>query len=173
MKTRADLLAFLEAHGIEARTYEHPAVFRVGEGEEIKAAIPGAHTKNLFLKDAKGQLWLISAQDRTAIDLKRLPAVIGAARLSFGNEALMLETLGVTPGSVTAFALINDVARRVRFVLDRALAEAEAVAFHPLTNTATTTVSQAGLRRFLAAVGVEPMVVDFTQMRVEETAPAR
>jgi Ala-tRNA(Pro) deacylase len=173
MKTKADLLAFLDEIGVAAKTHEHPAVFRVGEGEEIKAGIEGAHTKNLFLKDAKGQLWLISAEDRSVIDLKRLPPVIGAARLSFGNEALMVETLGVTPGSVTAFALINDPARRVRFVLDRALAEAPRVNFHPLTNTATTSVDQAGLRRFLNAIGVQPLIVDFTTLSVAESGEAR
>ena len=173
MKTQADLLAFLDAIGVEATTCEHPAVFRVGEGEEIKAAIPGAHTKNLFLKDAKGQLWLISAEDRSVVDLKRLPAVIGSARLSFGNEALMQETLGVTPGSVTAFALINDAARRVRFVLDRALAEASLVNFHPLTNTATTAVDQAGFRKFLRAVDVDPLIVDFTTLSVVQSEPVR
>ena len=164
MKTRADLIAFLDQLGVEHTTIDHPAVFRVGEGDEIKAALPGAHTKNLFLKDGKGQLWLISAEGHTPIDLKRLPAVIGSARLSFGNAALMEETLGVTPGSVTAFGLINDASHRVRFVLDRALAEAEIVNFHPLTNTATTGVSQAGFRKFLAALGVEPLVVDFATM---------
>src|SRR5687767_702289 len=97
MKTRTQLLAFLDEIGVAHTTNDHPAVFRVGEGEEIKATIAGAHSKNLFLKDAKGQLWLISATDSTAIDLKRLHSVIGSARLSFGNEALMLETLGVTP----------------------------------------------------------------------------
>jgi Ala-tRNA(Pro) deacylase len=166
MKTRADLMALLDELGVETRTWEHPAVFRVGEGEEVKAAIPGAHTKNLFLKDAKGQLWLISAADRTVIDLKRLHQAIGSARLSFGNAELMGETLGVTPGSVTAFGLINDTGHRVRFVLDRALADAPLVNFHPLTNTATTGIGQAGFRRFLAAVGVEPLVVDFAAMRV-------
>ena len=166
MKTRADLIAVLDQLGVEHTTIDHPAVFRVGEGEEIKAALPGAHTKNLFLKDGKGQLWLISAEGHTPIDLKRLPTVIGSARLSFGNAALMEETLGVTPGSVTAFGLINDASHRVRFVLDRALAEAEIVNFHPLTNTATTGVSQAGFRKFLAALGVEPLVVDFATMTV-------
>jgi Ala-tRNA(Pro) deacylase len=162
MKTRADLMAFLDAEGIDHATLEHEAVFRVGEGQAIKAALPGGHTKNLFLKDAKGQLWLISALGETQVDLKRLPAVIGSARLSFGNEALMLRHLGVTPGSVTALALINDEAHAVRFVLDAALAASDPVNFHPMTNTATMALSQAGFRRFLAALGREPLIVDFT-----------
>jgi Ala-tRNA(Pro) deacylase len=166
MMTRADLFAFLDAEGIAHSTLDHPAVFRVGEGDEIKSALPGGHTKNLFLKDAKGQLWLISALGETTIDLKRLHTVIGSARLSFGSPALMLETLGVTPGSVTAFGLLNDTAHRVRFVLDAALAAADPVNFHPLTNTATTAVSQADFRRFLAALGVEPLIVDFAAMEV-------
>ena len=166
MKTRADLLAHLDRLGVDPVTVEHPAVFRVGEGEDIKAAIPGAHTKNLFLKDAKDRLWLISAQDTTVIELKLLHPVIGSARLSFGSASLMEETLGVTPGSVTAFALINDPAHRVSFVLDRNLAQAERVNFHPLTNTATTGVSRAGFRRFLESVDVAPLVVDFETLTV-------
>jgi len=164
MKTRADLMALLDALGAETRTWDHPAVFRVGEGEEVKAGIPGAHTKNLFLKDAKGQLWLISAADSTQIDLKRLHHVIGSARLSFGSAELMEQALGVTPGSVTAFAMINGAASGVRFVLDRALAEAPVVNFHPLVNTATTGIGQPAFRKFLAAVGATPLVVDFAAM---------
>lgn len=166
MKTRTDLLAFLADQGIAATTLDHPAVFRVEDGPGIKDALPGGHTKNLFLKDAKGQLWLISALGETVIDLKRLHPVIGSARLSFGSPELMFETLGVTPGSVTAFGLVNDTGHRVRFVLDAALAAADPVNFHPLTNTATTAVSQADFRRFLAAVGVEPLIVDFGAMAV-------
>lgn len=164
MKRCNDLLAFLADHGVEAVTHDHPAVFTVDEGEDIKARIPGAHTKNLFLKDAKGQLWLISAEGHARIDLKRLHPVIGSARLSFGSAELMGETLGVAPGSVTAFGLINDRDRRVRFVLDRTLAEADQLNFHPLTNTATTTVTREGFRAFLAALDVRPIVVDFAAM---------
>ena len=166
MKTRADLMTFFDAHGIEHATTEHPAVFRVGEGEAIKASLPGAHSKNLFLKDAKGRLWLISAKDDTVIDLKRLHTVIGAARLSFASAELMQTVLGVTPGSVTAFALINDREHRVSFVLDQALAQADRVHFHPLVNTATTAVSAQGLAHFFSALQISPMVVDFVQMKV-------
>ena len=161
MKTRDELFALFDALGIAHRTLEHPAVFRVGEGDEIKAELPGGHTKNLFLKDAKDQLWLVSALQHTRIDLKALPRTIGAARLSFGSAALMQETLGVAPGSVTAFGLINDTGHRVRFVLDAGLAASDPVNFHPLTNTATTAISQADFRRFLAAVDAPPLIVDF------------
>jgi Ala-tRNA(Pro) deacylase len=166
MKTRDELLRFLADIGVEQTTYEHPAVFTVAESGDIKTDIPGAHTKNLFLKDAKDQLWLVSAEGHAAIDLKRLHTVIGSARLSFGKPELMAAALGVTPGSVTAFGLVNDTDHRVRFVLDRTLAEADLLNFHPLTNTATTTVGRAGFMRFLAAIGVTPMVVDFEQMAV-------
>ena len=162
--TAEDLFAFMDRHGIAHRTLQHPPVFRVGEGDEIKAALPGGHTKNLFLKDAKDQLWLICALAETRIDLKRLPAVIGSARLSFGNEQALRDALGVTPGSVTVFALINDTDRRVRLVLDRALMAHELVNFHPLTNTATTAVSKADLLRWLKALGVEPLIVDFAAL---------
>lgn len=164
--TREGLLAYLDEIGADHRTTDHDAVFRVDEGEAIKERIPGAHTKNLFLKDAKGQLWLISAEGHAQIDLKRLHRVIGSARLSFGAAELMEAALGVTPGSVTAFALINDSERRVRFVLDRTLAEAELVNFHPLTNTATTTISRQGFATFLSSLGIRPLVVDFAAMAV-------
>ena len=160
--TPADLFAFLDAHGIAHSTLEHPPVFRVGEGEEIRAALPGGHTKNLFLKDAKGQLWLISALGETRIDLKALPAVIGSAKLSFGSEERLWDALGVRPGSVTLFALINDPEHRVRFVLDKALLAHETVNFHPLANTATTAVSRQGMLDLLAALDVSPLIVDFT-----------
>ena len=159
--TAADLFALLDRIGVEHSTLQHPPVFRVEEGQEIKAALPGAHTKNLFLKDAKDRLWLISALGETRIDLKALPAAIGSARLSFGREALLQEALGVRPGSVTLFALINDPAHRVRLVLDKALLAHALVNFHPLSNDATTAISREGMLRFLQALGVEPLVVDF------------
>ena len=158
---RDRLLAWMAERRIGHTTHDHPAVFRVEEGVEMKAALPGAHTKNLFLKDKKGRLWLISARQDTVIDLKRAAAVMGSGRLSFGAEALMWETLGVRPGSVTALGLINDIDRRVTFVLDRRLWDAAVVNFHPLTNTATTALDQAAFRRVLALLEREPIVVDF------------
>jgi Ala-tRNA(Pro) deacylase len=159
------LYVFLTAHGIAHTTLEHPAVFRVDEGHDIKAALPGGHTKNLFLKDGKGQLWLMCALGETRIDLKKLPETIGAARLSFGSAELMQEVLGVTPGSVTLFALINDAGHRIKLVLDAALLEPEPINFHPLTNTATTAISQAGLRAFLKALDITAQVVDFERLK--------
>jgi len=157
----AALFDLLDRIGVEHRTLWHEPVYRVGEGAEIKAALAGGHTKNLFLKDAKDRIWLISALAETRIDLKALPARIGSARLSFGSAALMAETLGVEPGSVTPFALMNDVAHRVSLILDAALLREDLVNFHPLTNTGTTQVSRAGFLAFLKAVGVEPLIVDF------------
>ncbi|MBB4081520.1 prolyl-tRNA synthetase associated domain-containing protein [Brevundimonas lenta] len=161
---RDRLLAWMADNGLTQTTHDHPAVFRVEEGLELKAAMPGAHTKNLFLKDKKGRLWLISARQDTVIDLKRAPNTIGSDKLSFGNEGLLYETLGLTPGSVTAFGLINDADRRVTFVLDKALWDADLVNFHPLTNTATTAIGQDDFRRFLSLLGREPIVVDFSTL---------
>src|SRR5688572_18323353 len=130
---RDRLMAWMDEHGLDRTTHDHPAVFRVEEGLELKAAMPGAHTKNLFLKDKKGRLWLISARQDTVVDLKRAPKTIGSDKLSFGNEVLLYETLGVRGGSVTALGLINDPGQRVTFVLDKALWDADIVNFHPLT----------------------------------------
>ena len=162
---RDRLLQWMADNGVAQATHDHPAVFRVEEGLELKAAMPGAHTKNLFLKDKKGRLWLISARQDTVIDLKRADKWIGSARLSFGNETLLWETLGVRPGSVTALALINDPEQRVTFVLDKALWDADIVNFHPLTNTATTALTQAEFRRFLTLLGRQPVtIVDFARL---------
>lgn len=158
---RETLTVWLKENGVDHLTHDHPAVFRVEEGLDLKADLPGAHTKNLFLKDHKGRLWLISARQDTVIDLKRAAAVMGSGRLSFGAETLMWETLGVRPGSVTALGLINDIDRRVTFVLDQRLWGADIVNFHPLTNTATTALDQSAFRRVLALLGREPIVVDF------------
>ena len=160
--TPEKLLSALDDLGLNTSTLHHEAVFRVGEGDGIKDQLPGAHTKNLFLKDDKGQLWLISAEQKTQINLKALPKIIGSGRLSFGSPERLFDALGVTPGSVTALALINDPEHKVIFLLDKVLADAEIVNFHPLTNTATTALSQADFRKFLASLGRELRVVDFS-----------
>ncbi len=174
--TRDELFAFLNAHGIAHRTLDHPPVFRVEDGREIKAALPGGHSKNLFLKDAKDRLWLISALAESRIDLKAAPRAIGSARLSFGSEARLWAALGVRPGSVTPFALINDPGHAVSFVLDKALYEREPLNFHPLSNEATTAVSREGFERFLQALGRPLTLVDFAALEagagLQQTPPA-
>jgi Ala-tRNA(Pro) deacylase len=167
---RAALLAFLDAQGVAHATLDHPPVFTVEEGAEIKAALPGGHSKNLFLKDAKGQLWLICALGDTRVDLKRTAPVIGSAKLSFGSPERLFEALGVRPGSVTVFALINDRAGHVRLVLDQALLDHEHLNFHPMSNDATTTVSRDGLLSFLKALDRTFQVVDFGALAAESTA---
>ncbi len=168
--TREDLYRLFERLGVAWRTLEHPPVFRVDEGREIKAALPGGHTKNLFLKDAKGQLWLISALADARIDLKSLHRQIGAARLSFGSEALLEEALGVRAGSVTVFALINDPDSSVRVVLDAGLFDHALVNFHPLSNDATTAIASADLLTVVRATGHEPQIVDFAALSPAEDA---
>jgi len=162
---RESLIGWMAENGVDQVTHDHPAVFRVEEGLELKATLPGLHTKNLFLKDKKNRIWLISAAQDTVIDLNRVPALIGApagtGRFSFASPERMYDLLGVRPGSVTALGLINDTERQVRFVLDRRLWEAEIVNFHPLANTATTALDQAAFRRFLSLLDREPIVADF------------
>ncbi|MDQ7019686.1 MAG: YbaK/EbsC family protein [Robiginitomaculum sp.] len=162
--TRAELFAFFDDLGIQHTTMEHRPIFTVEEGADIKAKLPGGHSKNLFLKDKKGALTLISALGSTQIRLNHLHKTLGGARLSFGRAELMEQTLGVTPGSVTAFALINDQPPQVRFVLDAALLAHDLVNFHPLKNDATTTITSADLLRFAKATGHEPEIVDFSQL---------
>ncbi len=158
---RSDLLNFLKALGIDAITIDHPPLFTVKDSRTFENQSPGAPTKNLFLKDAKGQLWLICAHADSVIDLKSLPKLIGSARLSFGSPQLMQEVLGVIPGSVTLFAIINDPEHRVRLVLDTALLKHPFVHFHPMRNDATTCLPQQGLQTFLSALSRKPLVVDF------------
>jgi Ala-tRNA(Pro) deacylase len=153
-------LAYLGTLGIKADTVEHEPVFTVAESRPVKERIPGGHSKNLFVKDKKGRLFLITAEDRTTIDLKRAHEAIGASgRLSFGSAEQLREVLGVEPGSVTPFAVVNDRAGRVTTVLDANLMMHERVNFHPLANSMTTGVSRDDLIRFLRATGHEPAIV--------------
>jgi Ala-tRNA(Pro) deacylase len=156
---QSDLFARLDRLGIATSTVEHPPVFTVAESSALDRRIPGGHTKNLFLKDAKGRLFLVIAHAETRVDLKRLPALIGSARLSFGRPELLMEALGVTPGSVTAFAVMNDEQRRVGVVLDKALMGFGTINCHPLVNSATTSIARDDLLRFIRACGHEPTIL--------------
>lgn len=161
-RSRADLFAFLDAQGIAHRTAEHEAVFTVEESRGLKADLPGGHSKNLFLKDKKGALYLAVAHAETKVDLVGLGKALGAkGRLSFGKPALMTAIMGVMPGAVTPFALINETAKALAaVVLDRALLDHDPVWFHPLENTASTAVSPQDLQAFLQACGFAPKILD-------------
>jgi Ala-tRNA(Pro) deacylase len=158
---RDSFLGWLDAQGIAHVTHRHAPVFTVAESEGIKLTMPGVHTKNLFLEDRGGALVLVSAAAGTRIRVNALHRVLGCQRLSFGAAERMEASLGVRPGSVTAFAVINDSARAVTLVLDRALFEAEPVNFHPLLNDATTAVSHAGLMAVFAHSGHRPWRIGF------------
>jgi len=159
--TPDDLFAFLDDLGIVTKTVEHPPIHTVEEGLRYWGDIPGVHCKNLFLRDAKKKMWLVTCPIDREIDLKTLPARIGSKRLSFGSAGRLRETLGVEPGSVTPLALINDRAEhKVAVILDKWMMEQDAVNVHPLVNTATTTISTKDLRTFVDACGHSCDVVD-------------
>ncbi|AVO47266.1 prolyl-tRNA synthetase associated domain-containing protein [Phreatobacter cathodiphilus] len=157
---RAALFALFDRLGIATTTYEHEAVFTVAESRHVKEQIPGGHTKNLFLKDKKGRLFLVVALGDAVIDLKRLHEVIGASgRLSFGSGELLEEVWGVKPGSVTPFGAITDTAGRVTVILDVTMMEHAVLNYHPLENTATTSIARDDLVAFLEATGHPPQIL--------------
>ncbi|SCY17997.1 prolyl-tRNA synthetase associated domain-containing protein [Microvirga guangxiensis] len=163
-----ELLERLNALGIPSETVEHEPVFTVAESKSVKESVPGAHSKNLFVKDKKGRYFLISAKHDTAIDLKRTHEVIGASgRLSFGSAEQLKTMLGVEPGSVTAFAVVNDTEGKVTMVLDANLMEHERVNFHPLVNSMTTGVSREDLVKFLRSTGHDPMILRLPEPAAE------
>jgi Ala-tRNA(Pro) deacylase len=155
------LFARLAELGIESRTFEHAAVFTVEEARTHRGQIAGAHTKNLFLKDKRGRLFLAVTLEDTALDLAALAPLIAAGRLSFGPADLLRAHLGVEPGSVTPFALLNDGAQAVTPVLDQAMLERQLLNFHPLVNTATTSIAASDLLRFITACGHRPLILRF------------
>ena len=164
--TRDDLMAFLDGAGIATTTVEHAAVFTVAESQALRGRIPGGHAKNLFLKDRKGNLFLLVAEESAAVDLKRVHEALGGqGKVSFGSAELLREVWGVEPGSVTPFGALNDCDGRVAVALDAALLAHGAVNVHPLVNTATTTIAADDLLKFLRATGHEPKIVTL------ETAP--
>jgi Ala-tRNA(Pro) deacylase len=157
--TPDELFTYLDNLGIAHQTVRHPAVFTVEEARTLRGQVTGGHTKNLFLRDKKGALYLVVAPEDATIELKSLHRLLGASgRFSFGSAALMREALGVEPGSVTPFAVINDKAGQVTVILDAAMMAHETLSFHPLVNTATTTIARAGLIKFLEATGHKPRI---------------
>jgi len=158
--TPADLVRMLDQLGIVTATVEHPPLFTVAQSRALRGDIPGAHTKNLFLKDKKDALFLVTAEEDAAIDLKHLHVLIGASgRLSFGRPELLMEALGVPAGAVTPFAAVNDTVGRVSIVFDRALIDRGLINCHPLVNTATTTIAADDLLAFVRATGHRPNVI--------------
>lgn len=155
----AGLLADLRALAIPFAAHEHPATFTVAESRALDAGIPGAHSKNLFLKDAGGAFWLVTVPAAARVDLKALPAALGCRRLSFARAAEMERLIGVLPGSVTPLAMIDAAPGTVTPVIDAGLARAERVNVHPLRNTATIGLAGAGVLRLLRHWGHAPVVI--------------
>ena len=149
----------LEELGIPSTTVEHPPVFTVEQSLALRQSLPGAHTKNLFLTDKDGRMVLVVAKDDSLVDLKALARRLSAGRFSFGNEELLATVLGVTPGSVTPFALINASAAGILVVVDKALMDFAEVNCHPLENTATTRLATQDLIRFIRACGHEALII--------------
>jgi Ala-tRNA(Pro) deacylase len=158
--TPADLFAFLTRHGIAHRTVTHPPLFTVEQSRALRGLIPGGHTKNLFLKDKKDALFLVVALEDAVIELKGLHRTLGASgRFSFGSADLLRAVLGVEPGAVTPFAVMNDTDRRVTIVLDAAMMAHETLNYHPLDNTMTTSIGCDDLVTFLHATGHAPRIM--------------
>jgi Ala-tRNA(Pro) deacylase len=157
--SRADLMTRFSSLGIKTETREHAPVFTVEEARALRGQIPGGHCKNLFLKDEKGAVWLIVCLEDARIDLKSAPAKIGSRRLSFGKPDLLMALLGVEPGSVTPFGLINDTENRVTVVLEERMMREPLLNYHPLGNDATTTIASDDLLAFIRSCGHEPRIV--------------
>lgn len=162
-----ELYTYFDKLGITHSTKNHPAFYTVEDGRELKNSMPGGHTKNLFMKDKDDKIVLISAHAESELKLNKLHKLIGTRRLSFASPELMAEILGVTPGSVTAFALVNDQQHRVKFVVDQTLMNYELLNFHPLDNTATTAISREDFIKFVEATGHPIQIVDFQTLSAQ------
>ncbi len=162
-KSRAELMAFLAELGIDTETHEHPPLFTVEQSEALRGEIAGGHTKNLFLKDKKDNVFLLTVDEHAEIDLKTVHTLIGGTgRVSFGKPELLMELLGVVPGAVTIFGLINDTGKRVTAFLDAGLMQNDVINGHPLSNDATTSIRRDDLIRFIEATGHTANVLKLT-----------
>jgi Ala-tRNA(Pro) deacylase len=162
-KTPDDLFSLLDSLGIPVTTVRHPPLFTVADSQALRGEVAGGHTKNLFLKDRKDAYYLLTVEEDAVVDLKQIHHQIGAAgRVSFGKPEALMELLGVIPGAVTAFGVINDTEGKVKLFLDETLMRHEVVNAHPLTNEATTSIRADDLVRFAKAVGHEPQILKMT-----------
>ncbi len=159
-KTPQQLFDLLDDLGIETETVSHQPVFTVEQAKELRGTLPGAHSKNLFLRNKKSQMFLLVALEDRSIDLKALGDQLGIGRLSFGSPDRLMTYLGVIPGAVSPFAAINDNTNEVRVFLDRGLLDSNRLNFHPLDNAQTTGIDTDDLLRFLEATGHAPEIVD-------------
>ena len=166
----AELYALLTAEGITYAHHKHPPLFTVADSQALRGELPGGHVKNMFMKDKKGAVWLVTCLEDRQVRIRDLEKEIGAKNLSFGREELLWELLGVRPGAVTPFGLINDTGHQVNVALDAQMLERDPLNFHPLHNEATTAVSRDGFLRFLAATGHAPVLVDFDRLEAQERA---
>jgi len=158
--TPQQLFAFLDQLGIPHKTVAHPPLYTVEQAREWNDKIDGLPCKNLFLKDKKDKLWLVVMPAEKRADLGKIKERVGTAPLSFGKPELLLEVLGLTPGAVNPFAVLNDAAKRVTMVLDSDMMQSEWVNYHPLHNEASTTIRSADLLKFLQALDYQPLIVD-------------
>ncbi|WP_372621982.1 prolyl-tRNA synthetase associated domain-containing protein [Falsiroseomonas sp.] len=162
-ETPEALLARLDALGIAHRTVTHPPVFTVEQSKALRPDLPGGHSKNLFLKPQKGDgpfLLAVLEEDRR-VSVNALGRSLGLPRVGFGSAEELMAQLGVEPGSVTPFGMVNARPGAVRVVFDRELMQGfEWVNFHPLTNAMTTAIRPADLLRFLRELGHAPELAE-------------
>lgn len=165
-----DLFARLDELGIAHRTVEHAPLFTVEESQNLRGELPGAHIKNLFLRDKKKNIWLVTVLEDRDVDLKALKALLDArGNLSFGSSDLLMEVLGVIPGAVTPFGVINDTIGRATMVLDKAVLDSDTANAHPLRNDRTTALASHDLIAFLKAENHPPLLLDFDTMALQES----
>lgn len=163
-KTKIEVFEALEELGISYTNYDHAPVFTVQESNALCADIAGGHTKNLFLKDKKDNFFLIVLEEHADVDLKKIHTLIDArSRVSFGKPDRLLEYLGVIPGSVTAFAVMNDAGNNVKLIIDKPLLEHDIINCHPLQNDATTSIHRDDLIRFAKHFGHDPLILKISQ----------
>jgi Ala-tRNA(Pro) deacylase len=160
MATPEDLYARFEALGIKTETHTHRPVFTVAESRDLRGALPGIHCKTLFLKDKKSALWLCVVEESRRMDIRALSDLLGSARLSFARPERVKQYLGVEPGAVTPFSLINDTEAAIHVAIDADIMAAEIANFHPLVNDRTTAIGPDDLIRFIEGCGQRPVIVD-------------